>query len=256
MKILEYNMGECVTAFSTKRGTPCGAYGSFNITHYCGDEKEHVAKCRKELCALLGIEDSRLILPRQTHGCEILHIDNIFMQKSPAEQEKMLHGIDAVITDLPYTCIGVSTADCVPVLLYDSKQHVAAAVHAGWRGTVVRITERCIAAMKERYACRTEDIKAVIAPSIGPEAFEVGDEVYTSFAEAGFPMQKIATRHTKWHIDLWEANKLQLTACGIPTENIHISRICTHTSHEEFFSARRLGINSGRIFNGILLKQR
>ena len=256
MEILEYNIGESVTAFSTKRGNPRGAYGSFNITHYCGDSKEHVAECRKELCTLLGIEDNRLILPRQTHGCEILHIDNTFMQKSPAEQEQMLHGIDAVITELPGTCIGVSTADCVPVLLYDNRQHIAAAVHAGWRGTVARIAEKCVTAMKELHTCRAEDIKAVVAPSIGPDAFEVGDEVYNSFAEASFPMQAIATRHAKWHIDLWEANRLQLTACGILAENIHMPHICTHTSHEEFFSARRLGINSGRIFNGIILKQK
>jgi copper oxidase (laccase) domain-containing protein len=87
----------------------------------------------------------------------------------------------------------------------------------------------------------------------------VGDEVYATFAEAGFPMTRIAKRYPagqgeKWHIDLWEANRLQMAAAGIKAENITIAGICTYTRHEDFFSARRLGINSGRIFSGILLK--
>jgi copper oxidase (laccase) domain-containing protein len=74
-------------------------------------------------------------------------------------------------------------------------------------------------------------------------------------------MQRISKRYPtrdgaeKWHIDLWEANRLQLTATGVPAGNIHTTGICTYSSHEEFFSARRLGINSGRIFNGIMLEK-
>ena len=170
-----------------------------------------------------------------------------------------MYGMDAIITNLPQTCIGVSTADCIPILLYDAKQRVVAAVHAGWRGTVANIAKECTATMYNRYGCTVADIKAIIAPGISQEAFEVGDEVYDNFAEAGFPMRKIAKRYPatqgeKWHIDLWEANRLQLIDTGIKEENITVTEICTYTRHEEFFSARRLGINSGRIFNGIMLR--
>lgn len=254
MELLKYNINSCATAFSTKRGGDGSAYASFNITHYCGDNKEHVAACRKELCNALGIDNSRLILPRQTHGCEILCIGKEFVSLSAEEQEKALHGIDAVITSLPRTCIGVSTADCVPLLLCDGRQKVVAAVHAGWRGTVARIAEKGIAKMIDAYGCNAADIKAVIAPSIGPDAFEVGDEVYAEFEKAGFAMENIAKRHEKWHIDLWEANRQQLTMAGVKESNIEVAGICTHTNHKEFFSARRLGINSGRIFNGIMIK--
>lgn len=251
----KYQMGEGITAFSTQRGTAGESpYSEFNITHYCGDSREHVAKCRRRLCATLGISDNRLILPRQTHGCEVLSIDNRFMERSTEEQEHMLHGIDAIITTLPRTCIGVSTADCTPLLLCDRKQGVIAAVHAGWRGTVQRIAEKCIFAMVNIHGCNPQDIQAVIAPCIGPAAFEVGDEVYTAFEEAGFPMNAIATRYDKWHIDLWETNRLQLVACGMCDENIEVTRVCTYTNHNEWFSARRLGINSGRIFNGIMIE--
>ena len=250
-----YYMGEGITAFSTLRGaTGKSPYSDFNITHYCGDSKEHVVECRKRLCTTLGIADNRLILPRQTHGCGILSIDNGFIESTTEEQEKLLHGIDAIITTLPRTCIGVSTADCTPLLLCDRKQGVIAAAHAGWRGTVQRIAEKCIATMVNEHGCNPEEIQAVIAPCIGPETFEVGDEVYAAFEAAGFPMNAIATRYDKWHIDLWEANKLQLCACGIPNENIKVTGVCTYTNHDEWFSARRLGINSGRIFNGIMIE--
>ena len=253
MEQLKYNIHPGVTAFSTKR-SGAGKYGGFNITHYCGDTAQHVAHCRTELCRELGITDDRLVLPRQTHGCEVLNIDAAFLSESKERQAERLHGIDAVITTLPRTCIGVSTADCVPLLLCDTQRMVVAAVHAGWRGTVVRITVRCIERMSELYGSKPQDIKAVIAPSIGCDAFEVGDEVHAAFEEAGFPMKEIATRQAKWHIDLREANRMQLLAFGVPAANIEVTGVCTHTQHGEWFSARRLGIESGRIFNGIMIE--
>lgn len=254
MEMLEYKIGTGIKAFSTKRGKPCGSYGSFNITHYCGDTAEHVAECRAKLCNHMGIADERLILPRQTHGNDVLCIDHSLLAQSKEEIAEALHGVDAVITNLPRTCIGISTADCVPILLCDSQKGVIAAVHAGWRGTVARIAEQCIEAMCRKYGCEPQNIRAVIGPSIGPEAFEVGDEVYEAFRSNGFPMERIATRREKWHIDLWEANRLQLLACSVAATNIEVTGICTHSRHEEFFSARRLGINSGRIFNGIMIE--
>lgn len=259
MELLEYNIGNGARAFSTKRGEGSGNYGGFNITHYCGDTTGHVAECRRMLCHELGINDNRLILPRQTHGCETLVIDKEFLALTPQEQKEKLEGIDAIVTDLAKTCIGVSTADCIPLLLYDTGKRVGAAIHAGWRGTVARIAERCVEVMEMRYGSNPAEITAVIAPGISIEAFEIGDEVYERFAECGFPMERIAARYptakgcTKWHIDLWEANRLQLIDKGLNEENIHIAGICTYSRHREFFSARRLGIESGRIFNGIMV---
>jgi copper oxidase (laccase) domain-containing protein len=99
------------------------------------------------------------------------------------------------------------------------------------------------------------DLKVVIGPSIGPDAFEVGDEVYEAFSQAGFDMNEIAfKRNGKWHIDLWQANALDLQQTGIARENIEIAGICTYQQHEDFFSARRLGIKSGRIYTGIVIR--
>lgn len=249
-------MGEGVRAFSSTRegGVSTGAYAGFNITHYCGDEVGAVAMNRKTLCTELGIGDDRLILPRQTHGCEVLCVDEHFLSLPSAEQTEILHAKDAVVTDVPRLCIGVSTADCVPLLLYDAVKGVVAAVHAGWRGTVACIAKKAFETMRGRYNSLAADVKVVIAPSISLAAFEVGDEVYDAFATALLPVDKIARRiENKWHIDLWEANRLQLLDCGVCADAIEVCGVCTFNSCDEFFSARRLGINSGRIFNGIML---
>ncbi len=249
-------MGEGVTAFSTTRegGVSEAAYATFNITHYCGDREQFVAENRKRLSTLLGIDDNALILPRQTHGCESVCIDESFFTLSAEKQVQILHAKDAIITNIPHLCIGVSTADCVPILLYDHKKRVIAAIHAGWRGTVARIVEQSIEVMCERYSTDAVDIAAVIGPSISLDAFEVGNEVYEAFSTAMFPMEQIAKLYgSKWHIDLWQTNRLQLLSSGVPEHSINISGICTYASCDRFFSARRLGIESGRIFSGLFM---
>ena len=257
MNLLTYDLSNDIVAFSTKRegGVSCGAYSTFSICHYCGDNPENVARNRALLCRHLGIADNQLILPHQTHGTNIHVITSINLLK-PTD----LNDIDAVITNLPQCCIGVSTADCVPILLYDPTMKVIAAIHAGWRGTVAHIASKTIQQMNVTYGTNPVHIKAIIGPSISEEAFEIGDEVYDAFRNAGFSMPSIAHRYPaagntqKWHIDLWKANQACLESAGILPQNIFISGICTHAQHSTYFSARRLGIRSGRIFTGIMLK--
>ena len=163
-----------------------------------------------------------------------------------------MENVDALITDLRGVCLSVSTADCVPVFLFDEAHHAIAVVHAGWRGTVARISIRTLQEMNQIYSTDASRLKVVIGPSISLEAFEVGDEVYETFADAGFPMQRIAKRFPllasggcgmeKWHIDLWEANRWLLESTGVPLENIQVAGVCTYTQHDQFFSARRLGV--------------
>ena len=245
-----YSLSDHIIAFSTERQCVDAAapYDGFNITHYCGDEVEHVRACRLQLCERLGIPVSHLIVPRQVHG---VHIEEVTEEKIGDAFEET----DALITQLQGVCIGVSTADCVPLLFHDTRTDAIAAAHAGWRGTVGRIGTLTLNAMQATYGTQPQDVECIIGPSIGPEAFEVGTEVYEAFAQVGFPMKDIAFRHPqtqKWHIDLWHANAWQLAQAGIPAQTIHISGLCTYTRFSRFFSARRLGINSGRMFTGIM----
>ena len=245
----QYNTIDKITAFSTERGcyNPSLPYDGFNITYYTDDDPKHIATCRKMLSMVLDISDDHLILPRQVHGTEIAEV-------TEQNLDSRFDGVDALMTSMPHTCIGVSTADCVPILIYDIQARAIAAAHAGWRGTVARIGSKTVAAMLQRYSMSAADLKVVIGPSIGPDAFEVGDEVYEAFSQAGFDMNEIAfKRNGKWHIDLWQANALDLQQTGIARENIEIAGICTYQQHEDFFSARRLGIKSGRIYTGIMI---
>ena len=181
-------------------------------------------------------------------------INDVFLHADEVVRKDLLEGVDAVMTNIPGVCVCVSTADCIPVLCYDVRNKAVAAIHAGWRGTVARIVEKTLKQMQSAYETRMQDVVAVIGPGISLQSFEVGDEVYQTFKDAGFDMDIIARRYSKWHIDLWEANKLQLVSAGVNPDNIEVSGICTYTAFEDFFSARRLGINSGRIISGIMLK--
>ncbi len=252
-----YDLGPGVTAFSSTRhgGVGKGNYASFNINYYCGDQWENIEANRASLCQMLGIDEWHLVYPHQTHGDVVKTIDSQWMEAlSPAEKRYSLDGVDAVMTNLSGVCIGVSTADCIPILLYDGTHHACCAVHAGWRGTVKRIVQKAVEAMASTYGTSPQQLKAVIGPGISLKSFEVGDEVYEQFAQAGFDMARIACKYEKWHIDLWECNKRQLMEVGVPETDIHVAGICTYIHHDDFFSARRLGFNSGRIFSGIMLR--
>ena len=252
-----YPLGEGVTAFSSTRqgGYSEGRYGEFNINRYCGDSEEAIQKNRETLCQLLGIEDHSLLMPHQVHLAEIAVVDREMLTLPTEEILQKLDGIDALMTNEAGVCIGVSTADCIPVLLYDPIQRASCAIHAGWRGTVQRIAEKAVARMTEVFDSDPQNLIAQIGPGIHLESFEVGDEVYQTFEKEGFPMELISKKYEKWHIDLPECNRLQLVAAGIPETHIAVSPVCTFQQSDTFFSARKLSINSGRIFTGILLQE-
>lgn len=260
---LSYEMGEGVHAFSTFRagGHSTGAYASFNVNVWCGDAEACVVRNRELLCRALDLPEDRLVVPHQVHEDKVLCVDEEFLCSGESVRRQKLEGVDAVMTDRPRTCVSVSTADCIPVLLYDERNRAVAAVHAGWRGTVSYIVEKVLCSMGETYGTVPSAVRAVIGPGISLAAFEVGEEVYEAFANAGFPMQRMAGRYPvaggadgeKWHIDLWEANRWQLVKSGVEETSIQMSGVCTYTRWEEFFSARRLGVRSGRILSGIYL---
>ena len=250
-----YDMGAGVTAFSSRRHGGCskGNYAAFNINRYCGDSEADICKNRDALCQLLGIGDDRLVMPHQVHETKVAKIDDVFFSLDATVRQAALEGVDAVMTSLKGVCIGVSTADCIPVLLYDSGHQAVCAIHAGWRGTVKRIVEKAVETMREAYETQPQKLVAQIGPGIHLDSFEVGNEVYEAFRQAKFEMPAISMRKEKWHIDLPECNRRQLLASGLQPQHIKVSPVCTFQQAGDYFSARRLGINSGRIFTGIKL---
>lgn len=209
-----------------------------------------------------------VIQAKQCHGTGIAVINSY--DTKPEE----LENIDALITQQKGIAIGVRTADCVPILLYDPVCKAIAAIHAGWRGTVAKIAKVTIEKMAELYGSKASDMTAVIGPSISMESFQVGEELADAFRDAGFPMDKIlkdmgtivektnlpagtkvnaieSPMRGGLHIDLWEANKYVLEDCGIQRENIQISGICTYLRNDLFYSARRETIACPRIISAI-----
>ena len=203
--------------------------------------------------------DSELPFPviqgHQVHGSRVAIIDR------PGMTREELEGFDAFLTDLPGVAIGVRTADCVPILLYDPSQRVIAAVHSGWKGTVLKIAGHTIEQMRDIYGTRPADLRAVIGPAIGPMSFQVGEEVAEKFKDAGFPMSLVwsfqgpgdgSPMSGGHHIDLPRANRWILEECGIPEKQIRVHDIDTYRD-PSFYSARREGIQCGRNINAIRL---
>lgn len=194
-------------------------------------------------------------MPRQVHSADVWVLTDENLRADVPEA-------DAVITRLKGQWIGVRTADCVPVLLADTVQGVVAAVHAGWRGTVAHIVSRTVRRMIDEMGCQPADIHAAIGPSIGPDAFEVGEEVAEAFRMAGRvacivreswgPMGR--QPFAKPHVDLWQSNVMDLLDEGLSLEHIDCTPWCTYSHNERFFSARREGIGTGRIVSAIKIE--
>ncbi len=243
-----------ISHYITTRQYPLteGAYDGFNMCDYTGDDPEKVDICRDKFCDVAGIKPENLWFPRQVHGSDILIIDEPELQREEVKNMTF----DVVMTDKPGQCIGVSTADCVPILLFDPRKKVIAAVHAGWRGTVARIASKSISAMRDMFDSNPEDIIAGLGPAISIKSFEVGDEVVDAFRKSGFAEELYSKNEEtgKYHIDLWKANADDLVNAGLNPGNIEISGVCTIENSDKLFSARKLGVKSGRTATCIMLK--
>lgn len=232
-----------LTAFATERGpaTDDDPYSAFNACDYTGDDPGHVSRCRREAALALGLSGpERLLLPRQTHTVNAAVVD-------ASTDPLTLTDIDALVTADPSVAIGVSTADCVPLVLVDPTAGVAAAVHSGWRGTAGRIASRAVEAMKSLGA-EPERILAAMGPSICPDCFEVGPEVAAVFSEQ-FPGADgiiLTGKGAKPHISLPRAIAVSLIEAGVRPGSIAAPPVCSRCFPRRFFSARIYGIRSGR----------
>jgi len=266
MSLLRWSLHPHVTAFTTIRpgGYSQGEYGEFNINPWSGDDPQTVLRNRQLLTDTLQLSDSsHIILPHQVHRVETYQVCRDYFSQSEASQQAALEGIDIVLTDLPGVCIGVSTADCVPILLYDPTHHAACAIHAGWRGCVQRAIPVGIRAMHEAFGTQPTDLCALIGPHISMERYPVGPEVLDEFTQAGFDVQPlIRSINPSTHQSFDSPRYLlslslfchhELQQAGIPPHAIIDTRQCTFDHPDLYFSARRQGIACGRNYTGIIL---
>lgn len=243
---------------SRKGGVSVGNYSSLNLCPYVGDKDEHIEENRQLFCRFLHIAPDQLYIPRQTHSDRVLNLNDGFLSQSPMCQMQQLEGVDALITNKRQICIGVFTADCVPIFLYDADKHAIGIVHAGWRGTFARIITKAILSMQDTFGSNPEYLRAAVGPCISQKNYEVGDELYDIFHKGCFPVDRLFFKHpltSKWHFDLRGANRWLLTEAGIPSQQIEVTDSCTYDQPDTYFSARRLGIHSGRMVSCIMLME-
>lgn len=195
-----------------------------------------------------GIDPHKLAAAEQIHSNKVIKV-------GPDDKGKVIPQADALLTNKENVPLCVRTADCVPIFIYDPKKQAIALVHAGWKGSVLRIARKTLEKMEGFYRSKPKDLLVYFGPSIGPCCYEVGENVVHSLDETfsnwkDFVEQKSRDRYM---LNLRRMNALQLYEHGVKPENIEISPYCTACRTDLFFSYRKEGPATGRIFSVLSL---
>ena len=226
---------ELLAAESTRHGgVSPRPYHSLNVGIFTDDDPENIRKNREILFHSLGISGEKVASSHQVHGDRVLQV----------EEPGLYEGYDALITAKAGIFLSVTIADCTPILVFDPVRKAVAAIHAGWRGTTVRIAEKTLLAMKASFGTRMEDCMAYIGTCIDECSYEVGEEVASQF-EPAFVRQN--GNPGKFFLDLKAANASQLSAAGVPAGNIGISPWSTVLHNGQYFSHRKEKGQTGRM---------
>ena len=259
-----------VHGFSTRLGGFSRAYGgsALNLGFTKDDSKSAVERNRAAFSRELTPGRWPLVTLRQVHS------DTIRFVEAPSRSQ--LVG-DGLITSTPGLLLAIQTADCLPIILVDSKRRAVGVFHAGWRGTLKRIVEKGVGEMRRRFGSRPRDLKAVIGPGVHGCCYQVGNEVReqfeSQFAYAAklfreveerdpvrdkYPMLFLTARppgHSelpkKIFLDLVEANRQQLLAAGVPAKSIEASPLCTSCNTDLLFSYRAEKGKTGRMMGAV-----
>jgi len=218
-------------------GVSVGPYASLNLGASVGDDIGAVEENRARLARSLGFAPERLVTTPQVHGKDVLVVDEM---TAPAALSTRA---DILVTREPGFLLMQRYADCVPLVLWHEAAGVVSVAHAGWRGTAIGVAARTVQAISE-LGGDPAGVRAGIGPSIGPCCFEVGDEVLAQIP--GADTASAPGPRGKPHVDLWEINRRQLVAAGVPAEQVEVLGICTRCQPDTFFSHRALGYPAGR----------
>jgi YfiH family protein len=223
-----------VNGFSTRvGGVSPFPEGDLNLAGFGEDTNKNIAENRRRFLEFFG-NGYRISTVWQVHGNDLHRVRTA--EEAGDSEDKA----DAVISDLPEVLAGVKTADCVPVLIGDPLTGAYAAVHAGWRGTLDRIVEKAVEALKTDYGSDPATLVAAIGPAASGRCYEVGPEVVEAFEAEFSTSGKLFSPTSGGHalVDLHLANRQQLLAAGVREAGVSLAPFCTMERTDLFFSYR------------------
>ena len=246
-------------AFTTRAGGVSeGVCATLNLSFSRGDREDAVRENFRRLAAELGTQEDRFVFTDQTHTTNVRVVVEEDAGKG-LSRPKDYTDIDGLVTNVPGIVLSVFTADCVPVFLADPVHKAIGLVHSGWRGTAGRIAEKALCLMKEQYGTNPADVVCAVAPSICQDCYEISRDVAEVFGDAfagreteilTTPMQQNAETdpvthylasgrpEDKFHLDLWQANRIVLEEAGVQPSHIEVTDICTCCNPGILFSHR------------------
>ena len=230
-----------VNGFSTRRGGVSQMpHDALSLAGFNEDSAENILENRRRFLKLFSGEWA-LAGCWQVHGADIRVVHELEEARPAENQLGDTIYCDAIVSDTPGVLAGVKTADCVPILLGDAKTGAFAAVHAGWRGTLLTVVQIAVGRLVSEFGVHPANLRVAIGAAAGPCCYEVGQDVIDAFTkkfEYGTELFK-ATRPGHAFVDLLTANRLQLMSAGVKRERIHSAPICTMCRTDLFFSYRK-----------------
>jgi len=206
----------------------------------------------RALASAINVQPGRIVSLNQVHGRDVVCIDaNVSLHTLEAMHNERPMA-DAVISAAADVALVVRAADCVPLLVADTRMGAVAAVHSGWRGTAAGVAVAAVEEMQRQFGSQAADLVVAIGPAIGPCCYEVGSELVDAFAAAGHPRYLIdrwfmTPRERRMRLDLVGASRDQLILAGVHEDNIHACGLCTAMHLDILTSYRAEQAAAGRI---------
>lgn len=226
--------------FTRHGGVSPKPWNSLNLGGTVGDEIERVRRNRLLCFETMDCKPDSIFDVWQVHSADAVCAD------VPRKFDEPYQKADIILTDKPAVTLFMRFADCVPILVHDSVKGVIGVSHAGWLGTVRDVAGATVDTMRERYGSNPSDVIACIGPSIGPDHYEVGDDVITQVRQTfgGDASLMLPLHGGKTHFNLWKANQYLLERAGV--SKIEIAGICTACHTDDWFSHRAEKGKTGR----------
>ena len=239
--------GGVAHGFSTRQGgVSQGMWASLNLGVSRGDDPDHVRENYRRFQAAIGAEGHVMAASNQVHGAVVRNLTTADLKDDTSG--KTGYEADGLMTAIPGVILTVFSADCIPVLLYDPRRRVIAALHAGWRGTAAGIVTVAVGQMASVYGSDPADILAAIGPGIGQCCFETHEDVPNAMtaAMAGGVLPFIQLKDNgKFAVDLKGINAKRLELAGVTPDHIAICGDCTACMRDKYWSHRIMGTQRG-----------